>query len=261
MSAKPFKAKNGIDANNKDITDVADVILADGILSLREIDLATTNIITKVITDDVDLTHDEQHARMLLIVVGAPNKTIYYRTNAKTPIVLVLNFSGVSVNIDTKSPTGAITGAPVTIPASPSATNITVYPESGQVVDVTTTPDANDVKYDNTSSGLTATDVQAALDELKVSGSGTIVRNVTSTTTLLTSDDVLVCDGSFTVNLYAAASFGREVTIANKGSGAITVTCDGSDTFADTSTSIVLSAGESARLIVDNSSPQVWVLI
>jgi hypothetical protein len=70
----------------------------------------------------------------------------------------------------------------------------------------------------------------------------------TSNYTMVSSDDIIVCDGIFTVSLTAVASINAKVyTIKNKGTGTVTVDPDGSELIEGSST-LALSAGESVDI-------------
>jgi hypothetical protein len=59
--------------------------------------------------------------------------------------------------------------------------------------------------------------------------------------TALPTDDIIVCDGTFTVTLYSTSSgtFGRILQIKNVGTGVITIDANGADTI-DGALTIVL---------------------
>ena len=86
-----------------------------------------------------------------------------------------------------------------------SATNVkSALDELKSDIDnVPTNPDADDVSYDNTTSGMTADDVQGAIDELKndIDSKGTASMNVTSGQ----SNQYTFTDGQTTSNFYNKA--------------------------------------------------------
>jgi hypothetical protein len=84
------------------------------------------------------------------------------------------------------------------------------------------------------------------------------VRSVTDTTTMTGSDDILLCTGTFTVNLPSAANYPNKVYyIVNVSSGVITVDAYGSETIN----------GETTQDLYENDSMQIvsdgtgWVII
>lgn len=86
------------------------------------------------------------------------------------------------------------------------------------------------------------------------------ISSKSSTYTAVGTDDVLLCTGTFTVTLYAAnlnqdaSGFQRPLMVVNAGSGIITVSRGGSDTFFDGNTSFTLNPGEDACVIPDGTS-------
>ena len=75
--------------------------------------------------------------------------------------------------------------------------------------------DADEVNYDNTSSGLTATDVQAAIDELAQGGSGTVEADdvaYSNTASGLTATDVQAAIDELAAN-HEYSGFGTAVNI------------------------------------------------
>ena len=99
--------------------------------------------------------------------------------------------------------------------------------------------DAGDIGYDNTSSGLVATDVQAAIDE--VSSAAMVIAEYTSNTTVAL-EDIVFCTGTFTVTLPNPAAAPKRVTVRN---------ISGSTTIATVSGTIEitsLTVGQSTTL-------------
>ena len=77
---------------------------------------------------------------------------------------------------------------------------------------------------------------------VKIPQSTSNIRTVTGTTTATVDDDAILCDGTFTVNLYPVADFVSPVVIKNIGSGTITVDADGSE-LIDGATTATITAG------------------
>lgn len=92
--------------------------------------------------------------------------------------------------------------------------------------------DADDIKYDNTSSGLTATDVQAAIDELNSSAASLVIQN--GDVTVVSTATTLDFSSSFTVT----ESPTGEANIALAGSGA-TIIVQRNDSNVDTATGTI----------------------
>jgi hypothetical protein len=85
------------------------------------------------------------------------------------------------------------------------------------------------------------------------------VTTVSTTYTVLTTDDVVLCDttgGAFTVTLYAATS-GGSVSIKNIGASALTIDGDGAETI-DGSLTQILSLYDAADLVSDGSN---WFIV
>jgi hypothetical protein len=86
-----------------------------------------------------------------------------------------------------------------------------------------------------------------------------VVTTVSTTYTVLTTDDVVLCDttgGAFTVTLYAATS-GGSVSIKNIGASALTIDGDGAETI-DGSLTQILSLYDAADLVSDGSN---WFIV
>ena len=94
-------------------------------------------------------------------------------------------------------------------------------------------------------------------------GSAIINRSVvyeTTTYTVLSTDDMIVCNstGSFPVNMIASTGNGKAYTIKNINTGIVTVTPDGSDTI-DGETEQLLNQWDSVDLV--DSLVGTWVII
>lgn len=79
------------------------------------------------------------------------------------------------------------------------------------------------------------------------------VRTVSSTTTVLVTDDVVRCNGTFTLNLPVSVGNGKVYYIKNIGTGDITVVADGSDTI-DGQASKIIKSRYSDMQLVDSAS-------
>jgi len=96
--------------------------------------------------------------------------------------------------------------------------------------------------------------------------SGTITGNINVTpnivtiteSTLLTSaNEIVLCNGIFTVSLLTAVGFDHELTIKNTGTGDITINTNGSETIDDDLT-IVLAPGNSITIVSNQTN---WKII
>lgn len=67
------------------------------------------------------------------------------------------------------------------------------------------------------------------------------ITHVTTTYVVLDSDDVVLCDGTFTVTLPPATGSGATYVIRNIGSGDITLAADGTDTINGDGTIAIIS--------------------
>lgn len=89
-----------------------------------------------------------------------------------------------------------------------------------------------------------------------------LLKNVVSKVagyTATTADDVIVCNGTFTVDLYAVSgNSGREITIINNGSGTITIDGNASETISGDLTLVLLTQYDAATLLCDGSE---WFII
>jgi hypothetical protein len=131
-----------------------------------------------------------------------------------------------------------------------SGSVISVNGETGVV-----TLDAEDIPYDNSTSGLTATDVQDAIDELAGTGiKSRVINTVDATYSVLSTDDIVRCiTNSFTVTLPAGTTTGQSFTITNVDIGTITVDVSGGGTISGSLTrSLILN--ESTTVVADGTN-------
>lgn len=117
---------------------------------------------------------------------------------------------------------------------------------------------AADLPYDNTSSGLAATDAQAAIDE--IAGGGVITR----TRVTLTVDDVAGAGGDFLyflngANLALPTAVGNTglYNIKNVGGASQTVTPDGTETIDGTAGALTLAALDAVTLVSDGANWEI----
>lgn len=113
-------------------------------------------------------------------------------------------------------------------------TNATAYDTAGSAAavaatlsDVATSGDADDVNYDNTTSGLTATDVQAAIDEI-AGTAGSAIQSVTEGST----DGTIAVDGT-DVAVHGLGSAAFENTTAFDAAGAATTAENNAKAYAE----------------------------
>jgi hypothetical protein len=97
-------------------------------------------------------------------------------------------------------------------------------------------------------------DLQTLLD----ANNALTVTTQTTTYNILVTDDLIRCNGTFTVALPAATGTGKPYTIKNVGSGLITIDGNGSDTIDGSLTQSLLSL-ESLTLV--DSATGVWDII
>ena len=118
------------------------------------------------------------------------------------------------------------------------------------------------VLTDDDGSGTTGTilnnslfdQVQDAVD----SAIGQVVQTKTSAYTVLVTDDVIKCTGTFTLTLYTAVgNDGRALEIVNRGTGTITVDPNGSQTI-DGATTRLVGAGTALRIRSDGAN---WIVV
>jgi len=85
-----------------------------------------------------------------------------------------------------------------------------------------------------------------------------VLSSITAATTLSADDEVVLCNGTFTVTLPpAASSEGKIYYIKNIGSGTITIDGDSSETI-DNATTKVLYQYESKQVVSDGS--EWWII-
>jgi hypothetical protein len=106
-----------------------------------------------------------------------------------------------------------------------------------------------------------AANLQTLIEELLSQTSGSnIVRNITSVSTpynVLTTDDLIICDGTFDVGLFTAVgNEGKTLDIKNKGTGTVTAVADGSEEI-DGENNISLIQYEELTLVSDGANWQV----
>lgn len=86
---------------------------------------------------------------------------------------------------------------------------------------------------------------------------GQVVQTKSGAYTVLVTDDVIKCTGSFTLTLYTAVgNDGRALEIVNRGTGTITVDANGSQTI-DGSLTRLVGAGTSLRIRSDGAN---WII-
>ena len=77
--------------------------------------------------------------------------------------------------------------------------------------------------------------------------------------TAVPSDDVILCNGTFTVTLYTAVGHsGTVIVVKNIGSGTVTVDGNGSETIDGALTFAISTKYESLTIVSDGSN---WLLI
>lgn len=117
--------------------------------------------------------------------------------------------------------------------------------------------DSANQKYDNTTSGLTAEDAQAAIDELKIADSAFVLKTTTYTAV---RGDLLFADttgGAFTITLPVTPVLGYKVTVhdvaGNFATANLTIGRAG-ETIMDTASDLVLSTNnETVELVYSGS--------
>ena len=82
---------------------------------------------------------------------------------------------------------------------------------------------AKDTTYDNTNSGLSATNVQGAIDELKFENGFSLTSTLTAGQTSLTFTDARITENSILSAVYTSV-FGVSVSSANIVTGSLTLT-------------------------------------
>lgn len=98
---------------------------------------------------------------------------------------------------------------------------------------------------------------QDALQNLIDAEQTATITNKTDTYEIQSTDEVIRCDGTFTVTLPEATGSGRAYAIKNIGTGVITVACNGADTI-DGDTTETLYAKD--RIVILDSSDGIWDL-
>jgi hypothetical protein len=118
------------------------------------------------------------------------------------------------------------------------------------------TLDAGDIAYDNSTSGLTATNVQAAIDEVSKEYN---FRQISAIYTPIASDQVIeVTANSFIITLpTAVAVTGKYYDIKNNGAGAVTVAAAAME-LVEGGADVPLSSGDSMRVISNGTG---WLII
>ena len=83
------------------------------------------------------------------------------------------------------------------------------------------------------------------------------VTPITSDTTLTSENDMVVCDGTFTVTLPDITILGEEFIITNIGTGMITIDGNSSDTFYG---ELTIECISNATLALRSATDSTWVL-
>lgn len=137
---------------------------------------------------------------------------------------------------------------------------------SDHLADTDDAHDASAISYAG-STNLAATNVEAALDELDAEKAATgavtprtlAVTTKTAAYTVTDSDDVILCNGTFTVTLPAAATrTGRVFYIKNIGSGTVTIDPNAAETIDGDATHAIAVQHESRTVISDGAG---WRII
>lgn len=133
-----------------------------------------------------------------------------------------------------------------------------------------TAPPASDVSYDNSTSGLAATNAKAALDELATEKSGIarIPREITGTTdTLVLTDNgkwVYTSNGSATTitvppNSSVAFPVGTQIDFTQEGAGQVTFAQGSGVTINSKGSNLKLSGQYSAATLIKKAT-NTWTL-
>jgi len=84
------------------------------------------------------------------------------------------------------------------------------------------------------------------------------ITSVTTTYTVLVTDEKVLCNGTFNVTLFSVVGYeGKVITITNTGTGIITVLCNGAETI-DGETSQNLYDGDSIDILCTTTG---WIII
>lgn len=160
-------------------------------VSIRKVgEIHTTQPNNRVFLKDVCVSDGKwlgsvpNQAAMLLLNVGPmfcfPGDFVY-REDTLTVWLCITN-RGAVLGDWFQFPAGSFTGTASDIPYDPTASGLSSTDVQAALDEISAAvpppPDAIDVPYDHTSSGLTATDLQAAVDELAGSISGTNSGNI-----------------------------------------------------------------------------------
>lgn len=94
------------------------------------------------------------------------------------------------------------------------------------------------------------------IDDYKVQASEFSVVQKTGTYTATPDDDVILCKGTFTLNIQTVANFERPIEVVNTGSGTVTIDPYSTETIEGSAT-LALGAGELVRLVPDVSG-NIW---
>lgn len=147
--------------------------------------------------------------------------------------------------------------------AASTAASSAVQTFSATLADVATSGDAGDVDYDNTTSGLTATDVQAAIDEIAAQSAG----GVGSKTVYLRDESAGQSAYAKVYTLYQGASASDMSQNTNLGSinipkdlvvqsGHIVTVEDGVDSDGDTTSE---ADGTYIKLVIQNQTTPIYI--
>lgn len=104
-----------------------------------------------------------------------------------------------------------------------------------------------------------------AYHNLGTSGQVVTIRNLSTNTSLLSTDDVIIASGTTTLTLSSSTTSGKTYEIRNSDGSTITIITSGTDIFdgyTDSATSLTLRAkGDHVRLSVDSSTPRKWHIL
>lgn len=106
-----------------------------------------------------------------------------------------------------------------------------------------------------------AANMQVLIEELLLSsGGGQVTRNIIYKTAgyeVKPTDDIVVCDGTFTISLHTANGYeGVQHVIKNEGSGTVTLAADGAELIDDANEQELIQY-ESLTIVSDDTNWQV----